>query len=139
MSDAAKLVSDSIVGTDVRVVVVNSKRYVIHPPTIYRIAGAISCLSGMSMKDAPTTREILLSMGPDSDLCARALSWFVNGDEGLSDEFRQGTLEEVVNGLDEAVSLIPAKVFSNAVSLAVSVSALAARQKPEGTTHCWDK
>jgi hypothetical protein len=139
MNEAAKLVSSSIIGTDIRVIVVNNKQYVIHPPTIHKMSGAISCLSEMNMKDAPTTKEILLSMGPDSDLCARALSWFVNGDESLFDEFRKGTFDEVVNGLDEAISLIPAKVFLKAVSLAVSVSALAAKQKPKEMTHYSDR
>lgn len=129
MSKAAKLVSDSIAGISIRVFTVNSRQYTVHPPTIYKISGAISCLCNAGLDDKPTIKEILFSLKDSSDSCAKALSWFIEGDESLYDELKHGTLEEVVDGLETAISLIPAQVFLKAVSLAKNVAGLAAKPK----------
>ncbi|MDR2913686.1 MAG: hypothetical protein LBV74_02440 [Tannerella sp.] len=129
MNKAAKLVSSSVIGIDIRVFTVNSKQYTVQPPTIYKISAAISCLCNADLDDKPTVKEILYSLKDSSDSCAKALSWFINGDESLYDELKHGTLEEVVDGLEAAISLIPAQVFLKAVNLARNVASLAAKPK----------
>lgn len=126
MNQGAKIISESIIGSDFRTVFVGGRAYTIYPPTIHKLAGAISHLSGV--EEADNLKEILLSLG-ESEVYCKALSWLINGDERLSDELAKGTYEENVNALDEAFSLIDSKVFLKAVSLAKNVSLLAAKPR----------
>ena len=126
MNQGAKIVSESIIGSDFRTVIVNGKSYTVYPPTIHKLSGAISYLS--DVKDAESMREILLSLG-ESEAYSKALSWLIDGDESLSEELAKGTYEENVNALDEALSMIDSKVFLTAVSLARNVSLLAAKPR----------
>lgn len=129
MNKAAKVISSAILGTDVAVFTVNSKRYVVHPPTIHQLTGAISHLCEVDLKDGATMKDILLALRDTPEACANALSWFVSGDDSLSDELLGGTFEEVVNGLEKALSLISTQVFLKAVNLAKNVASLAAKPK----------
>ena len=126
MNKGAKMVADALLGRDFRTVVVAGKAYTIYPPTIEKLAGAISHLS--EVRDAQTVREVLLSLG-DMGRMSKALSWLVAGDESLSGKLAKGTLDEVVDALDAATGMIDMKVFLKAVSLAKSVSLLAAKPR----------
>lgn len=130
MNKGAKIVSEALAGIDFRTFVVNGKGYTVYPPTIYKLAGAISCLS--DIKDGDTLKSLLLSLG-DSVKYAEALSWFVQGDDSLKPEFQHGTLNEIVNALEICMSMVDIKVFLKAVSLAKSVSQLAAESRQQAT------
>lgn len=126
MNQGAKIVSESIIGSDFRTVIVGGKSYTVYPPTIHKLSGAISHLS--NVQDAESLREVLLSLG-NSEAYSKALSWLINGDESLSEELSKGTYEENVNALDVAFSMIDSKVFLKAVSLAKNVSLLTAKPR----------
>lgn len=126
MNIGAKLVSEAITGMDFRTVIVGGKSYTVYPPTIHKLAGAISYLSGV--QEADNLKDVLLSLGK-SEVYSKALSWLIAGDESMSDELAKGTYEENVNALDEAFSMIDSKVFLKAVSLAKNVSLLAAKPR----------
>lgn len=126
MNIGAKLVSEAITGMDFRTVIVGGKSYTVYPPTIHKLAGAISYLSGV--QEADNLKDVLLSLGK-SEAYSKALSWLIAGDESMSDELAKGTYEENVNALDEAFSMIDSKVFLKAVSLAKNVSLLAAKPR----------
>ena len=126
MNTGAKIISESIIGMDFRTVIVGGKSYTVYPPTIHKLAGAISHLS--NIQDAESLRDVLLSLG-DSEAYSKALSWLITGDESLSDELSHGTMDEVVDALDETLSMIDSKVFLKAVSLAKNVSLLAAKPR----------
>lgn len=126
MNEGAKIISKSVIGSDFRTIFVSGKAYTVYPPTIHRLAGAISYLS--DVKEADNLRDVLLSLG-ESEAYSKALSWLIVGDESLSEELAQGTYEENVNALDEALSMIDSKVFLKAVSLAKNVSLLAAKPR----------
>lgn len=126
MNQGAKIVTESIIGSDFRTVFVAGKAYTLYPPTIHKLAGAISHLSGV--QEADNLKEVLLSLG-ESEAYSKALSWLIAGDENLSEELAKGTYEENVNALDEALSMIDSKVFLKAVSLAKNVSLLAAKPR----------
>lgn len=120
------MVSEAITGMDFRTVIVGGKSYTVYPPTIHKLAGAISYLSGV--QEADNLKDVLLSLGK-SEAYSKALSWLIAGDESMSDELAKGTYEENVNALDEAFSMIDSKVFLKAVSLAKNVSLLAAKPR----------
>lgn len=127
MNQGAKIISEAITGLDFKTVMVGGRAYTVFPPTIYRLSGAISHLSGV--EDAESLKDVLLSLG-ESEAYSKALSWLIRGDESLSEELSKGTYEENVDALDEALSMIDSKVFLKAVSLARNVSLLAAKPKP---------
>lgn len=127
MSKGAKLIDSAILGMDYRNVVVNGKAYAIMPPTIAKIAGAGYYLSGFD--DIKDVKDVFNSV-KDIGKAAKALSWFIKGDESLSPELEQGTLEEVVFALETAYSLISVENFSRLSTLTRNVSSLTARPKP---------
>lgn len=126
MNKGARIISESIIGSDFRTVFVAGKVYTVYPPTIHKLAGAISYLFGV--QEADNLKDVLLSLGK-SEAYSKALSWLIAGDESLSEELAKGTYEENVNALDEALSMIDSKVFLKAASLAKNVSLLAAKPK----------
>lgn len=126
MNKGARIISESIIGSDFRTIFVAGKVYTVYPPTIHKLAGAISYLSGV--QEADNLKDVLLSLGK-SEAYSKALSWLITGDESLSEELAKGTYEENVNALDEAFSMMDSKVFLKAVSLAKNVSLLAAKPR----------
>lgn len=125
MSKASKLVSDAIIGADYTIVYVNGKAYPIKPPTIHKLAGAISCISGLELGEQGTLKDMLLS-AKDCKAYAKALSWFIKGNQSLNAELSKGTLEEVVKALSIAFDLVGINPFLTAASLTRSASLLAA-------------
>lgn len=128
MSKAAKVISDAILGIDYETVFVGGVAYTITPPTIERMAGAISCLSELEFTDKPTMKELLMSLGETTAYC-RALSWFINGDTSYAGRLAKGTFEEVVDALLVSFDLVSPKTFSTAVSLVKSAGRLAAKSR----------
>ena len=124
-NNESRLVSGAIIGEDYVVVYVNGKAYPIPPPTIKRLAGAISCLSELDLGDTGTLKDIFLA-SKDSEAYAMALSWFINGNASLSDKLSNGTLEEVVDALEKAFGLVDVTPFLKAASLTRNASLLAA-------------
>ena len=125
MSKASRLVSTAIVGGDYTLVYVAGKAYPIKPPTIKRLAGAISCISNLDLGQEATLKDILIST-KDCNAYAAALSWFIKGDLSLSEEISNGTFEEVVDALSSAFELIGVAPFLKAASLTKNASLLAA-------------
>lgn len=124
--NAAKLVSAALTGTDGEQITVAGQSYVIPAPTIKRIAGAGLYLSDFGEEKTVTdaVHEFVLMDG-----WARALSWFINGDESLAEELSEGTLEEVLEGVDKAVSLIGVQNFPRLSLLARNVKEAIAKQR----------
>lgn len=125
--NGAKIVSSAIVGMDFKVVIVNSKSYIITPPTIKKMAGAFNYLAD-TIGDGDSIRELFLSASNVEPL-AHALSWLIQGNDGLFDELSNGTRDEIIDGLDTAYSLISAESFSKLSDLTRNVASLIARPK----------
>lgn len=124
--NAAKIVSSAILGMDFKVVIVNGKSYTVTPPTIKKIAGAAYWLS--DVKDGKDIRELLASINNVEPL-AHALSWFIQGNDSLFEELLNGTLDEVIDGLESAYSLLSTKNFLRLSVLAKNVANLTAKQR----------
>lgn len=126
MENAAKIVNGAILGMDFKTIVVNGKAYTLYPPTIHKLAGAGYYLSDLGSGE--TVSDILHTLS--SDNAARALSWFIKGDDTLTEELMQGTFDEVVNGLDTAYGMISTENFIRLSGLARNVAILTAKPKP---------
>ena len=127
MSKASKLVADAILGEDSVTIMVNGKTYCISPPTIIKLVKAAKYLD--SFEGGKTLAEVLGMLKNLNDAC-KALSVFIQGDESISDELSKGTLEEVVNGLQTAYSLISIKDFQTLSILAKSAARMIAKPRP---------
>lgn len=127
MSKASKLVADAILGEDTVTIIVNGKAYYVSPPTIIKLVKASKYLD--SFEEGKTLAEVLGMLKNLNDTC-KALSVFIQGDESISDELSKGTLEEVVNGLQTAYSLISIKDFQTLSILAKSAARMIAKPRP---------
>ena len=126
MNEAAKIVSASLVGKDFKTIFVNDKAYTITPPTIKKIAGAGYYLTDLT--NSGTLYDVLMSF-KDVEKAAYALSWFIQGNEKLAKALMKGTMEEIVEGIAVAVSMISAENFCRLSVLAKNVAELTAKQK----------
>ena len=127
MSKARKLVAGALLGEDSVTIMVNGKIYCISPPTIIKLVKAAKYLD--SFEEGKSLVEIL-GMLKDLGNACKALSVFIQGDESISDELSKGTLEEVVNGLQTAYSLISIKDFQTLSILAKSAARMIAKPRP---------
>ncbi len=123
---AAKIVSAEVIGLNTKNILVNGKLYVVAPPTIRKMCGAVYYLSEIG--DGATMKDMLMAVGR-SDRLAHALSWFIQGDDSLADELTDGTVEEIVDGLQTAFDMIGAENFIRLSVLTRSAEMLTARQR----------
>lgn len=126
MNKAAILISEAITGKDFIPIIVNGKMYRVNPPTIHKIAGASAYLAVLD--DNKDIGGIISSL-KDISVASSALSWFIDGNDSLSEELAHGTLEEVLSGLTAAYSLIDVKNFTMLLGLAKNVANLTAKQR----------
>ena len=123
--NAAKIVTSAILDMDFKTVVVAGKAYIIMPPTMKKLAGAGYWLSDIN---GDTIKEVLLSK-ENIEAFSHALSWLIQGDEGLFEELLNGTDKELSDALEEAYSLISTENFSKLLALAKNVANLTAKPK----------
>lgn len=124
--NASKIINAAVLGKDFETVFVNGNVYVIHPPTIHKIAGAGYYLC--DLKEAVTVMDMLRSL-KDVEMASRALSWLIQGDENLCEELSAGTFDEVVEALATGLSMVSAENFYKLSVLAKNVANLTANQK----------
>lgn len=124
--NASKIINAAVLGKDFETVFVNGNVYVIHPPTIHKIAGAGYYLC--DLKEAVTVMDMLRSL-KDVEMASRALSWLIQGDENLCEELSAGTFDEVVEALATGLSMVSAENFYKLSVLAKNVALLTARQR----------
>lgn len=103
----------------------NGKSYVMFPPTIKKLAGAISCISDLELDDKATLKEMFLSCKDCTAYC-KALSWLICGDGTLAEELSDATFEDVIDALELGLDMVGVNPFYKAVSLTRSASLLAA-------------
>ena len=120
--DGVRLISSEVLGIACESVIIGGKVYVIFPPNIKKICGAGLYLSGIK---GNTLAEMLSSL-QDIECVCKALSWFIQGDESLTEELMEGTLKEVTEALVKAVSLIGIENFPKLSGLARNVRSLVA-------------
>ena len=124
--DGARMVASAIIGLDYRHIIVNDKTYFIQPPTIAKIAGASYWL--LESGNGNTLREVLMSLSKSENL-AKALSWFIQGDDSIAEELSKGKMLEIVDGLEAAFSMVEAENFIKLSALRKSARLLIAKQK----------
>lgn len=126
MGNAAKMVSAALLGKDSETVKIAGIAYKIKSPTIKKIAGAGYWLAdfGEEAKETDYIGEL-----KSVDKVAKAVSWFIQGDEELEEELKKGTLGELLQALTAAMSMIGIQNFAMLSTLAKNVKMLIAKQR----------
>lgn len=127
MNQAAKIVSDSILGLDFKNVEIGGMIFTIKPPTIKVICQAIRYFSTVDMSGT-TIVEAINNIPNVSDGLLKGLSCFICGNESMAKALENGTFEEMKNALEVCFSMMDTSAFQ-CVSSMKNVSMLAARPK----------
>lgn len=122
--DAVELVSSALLGIDHEAVFIGGKVYHIYPPTIRRFVGAARYLKG---GDGDTIKDVILTI--DGEGLAKALSWFITGDESLAETFMDAPVNEVQDGVIKGLSLLDPGNFMRLSALRRSVRSLIAKPR----------
>jgi len=122
----ARLVTAAMLGLDGETVLVGGHVYFIQPPTIKKIVGCGHYLAGFHGEE--NLGDYLNEFKDFGDVC-KALSWLIAGDESKTGELMEGTLEEVVHGIEVGIALIGTKNFPMLSVLSKNVSGLIAKPR----------
>lgn len=134
MNQAAKTVSDALLGLDFMNVEIGGMVYTIKPPTIKIICRAIHHFSNIGMtgdnvmeaiKELP---EAIKELPEATEDMLKGISCFICGNDSLVKELENGTFEEVKDALEVCFSMMDISAFQ-CVSSMRNVSMLAARPK----------
>ena len=127
MNQAAKIVSDSLLGLDFKNVVIGDVVYTIKTPTIKIICRAIRHFATVDMKGENIV-EAMKEIPELTEGLLNGLSCFICGNEKLAKALENGTFEEVKDALEVCFSMVDISAFQ-CVSSMRNVSMLAARPK----------
>lgn len=127
MNQAAKIVSDSLLGLDFKNVEIGGMIFTIKPPTIKVICQAIRYFSTVDMSGT-TIVEAINNIPNVSDGLLKGLSCFICGNENMVKVLEGGTFEEVKDALEVCFSMVDTSAFQ-CVSSMKNVSMLAAIPK----------
>ena len=127
MNQAAKIVSDALLGIDFKNVEIGGMIYTIEPPTIKVICRAISHFSKIGM-DGDNIMEAIKELPRATEDMLKGISCFICGNEDLAKDLENGTFEEIKNALEVCFSMMDISAFQ-CVSSMKNVSMLAAKPK----------
>lgn len=127
MNQAAKIVSDALLGLDFKNIEIGGIVYTIKPPTIKVICRAIHYFSNIGMT-GDNIVEAIKELPEATEDMLKGVSCFICGNEGLSKVLKNGTFEEIKEALEICFSMMDISAFQCASSMR-NVSMLAAKPK----------
>lgn len=136
MNQAAKAVSDALLGLDFKNVEIGGMIYTIKlggmiytikPPTIKTICRAIRHFSNIGM-DGNNIIEAIEELPEATEDMLKGVSCFICGNEDFAKQLEGGTFEEIRTALEVCFSMMDISAFQ-CVSSMKNVSMLAARPK----------
>lgn len=127
MNQAAKIVSDALLGMDFKNVEIGGIVYTIKPPTIKLICRAIRHFSNIGMT-GDNILEAINELPEATEDMLKGISCFICGSVDLVNALENGTFEEIKEALEVCFSMMDISAFQ-CVSSMKNVSMLAARPK----------
>lgn len=127
MNQAAKIVSDALLGLDFKNVEIGGMVYTIKPPTIKVICRAIRHFSNIGMV-GDNIMEAINELPEATNDMLKGISCFICGNEKMAKALENGTFEEIKETLEVCFSMMDISAFQ-CVSSMKNVSMLAARPK----------
>lgn len=127
MNQAAKIVSDALLGLDFKNVEIGGIVYTIKPPTIKVICRAIRHFSSIGMT-GDNIMQAIKELPEATEDMLKGISCFICCNEDLTKALENGTFEEIKNALEVCFSMMDISAFQ-CVSSMKNVSMLAAKPK----------
>ena len=127
MNQAAKIVSDALLGMDFKNVEIGGIVYTIKPPTIKIICRAIRHFSNIGMT-GDNILEAINELPEATEDMLKGISCFICGSGDLVNTLENGTFEEIKEALEVCFSMMDISAFQ-CVSSMRNVSMLAAKPK----------
>lgn len=127
MNQAAKIVSDALLGLDFKNIEIGGIVYTIKPPTIKVICRAIHYFSNIGMT-GDNIVEAIKELPEATEDMLKGVSCFICGNEDLVKVLENGTFEEIKEALEICFSMMDISAFQ-CVSSMRNVSMLAAKPK----------
>ena len=124
-NEGAHLVTSAMLGLDGDTALIGGKCYYIKPPTIKKIVGCAHYLGKFG--DEESIGDYIRKLSDLGEIC-RGLSYLITGDESLSDELKNGTLDQIIDAIETGIGLIATRNFLKLSVLSRNVSGLIARQ-----------
>jgi hypothetical protein len=137
MNEAAKIISESLSGTNFKTVLLAGKAYTIYPPTIKIISRALGPLSQIEMNEKQNELSVIGEIPSNAPHIIKSISAFIIGDVKnwrwkayrLGKQLEKATPSELNEALKAAVGLIQGQDFFDCAALAQNVVKMAASQK----------
>ena len=137
MSEASKLIADSLESEYFKTVVINGNSYAIFNPTIKVIRRIVSALDDIDLKHTMNTAEVIGVIAKESDKIINAIAVAIIGDsfawrwrsKRLANELEASTPKELNDAFQAIVNLIQGKDFFDCATLAQEVAKMTAKQK----------
>ena len=134
MEEASKIVSDAILGKDLRFVVIGGETYAVRPPSIRVLLKAVAYLSRVKVSDNHTRVSILSEHSPNTKFIVMGLAVLINGADDwkahkIAKRLKNGTYEELLKAFESIVNLLGGEDFFALAQLAKSVRKIVATPK----------
>ena len=110
MNQAAKIVSDALLGLDFKNVEIGGMIYTIKPPTIKVICRAIRHFSNIGMT-GDNIMEAIKELPEATEDMLEGISCFICGSEDLAKTLENGTFEEIKEALEACFSMMDISAF----------------------------
>ena len=121
----ARLVTSAMLGLDGESVIIGGKGYFIKPPTIKKIVGCAHYLG--SFGDEKSIGDFIRKLDNLGDIC-KGLSYLIKGDETLTDDLQNGTVDEIITAVELGIGLIGTRNFLRLSALSRNVNGLIAKR-----------
>lgn len=135
MDNGSKIVSDAILGEDLKFITIGGKVYNMKPPSIKVILATIRHLSKVSLKNESYSKISIMAEYPkNTDYIVRGIAVLVLGEDGrkakrLAKKFKNGTFDELLVAFQEAIKLMGCESFFAIAQSAKNLNQMAAKPK----------
>lgn len=124
MNEGAKLIADSLLGLDYKLIAVNGKPYRVNPPTIKTICRAVSHFAKIDLPQTGLTVEALAEVPQTAEEIIEGLACFF--DEEIRDQLYACSPGKLLEIMQDIVSLMSPDDFFGCAALARNVARMAA-------------
>lgn len=137
MNEAAKLVSDSVLGEDFATIKIGMKAYTVYPPTIKILCRAVSEFSKIGMDGEYNKTTVLAELPENAPYIIKGLSALVVGDvkcwrwkaHRIGKSLESLNLQELKSIIEEVLPLLGGDAFFACAASLKSMSKIAAKPK----------
>ena len=137
MNEAAKLVTDAVIGNRYKTIVAGRKVYTIYSPCIKVICRALNEFSHIELPGSDTMIGFLSGIGEITPYLVRGVAALIAGNvdnweqerDRIAAELEEATPEELKDAREISISLMNGRDFFACAALTMNVATMAAKQR----------